>query len=129
MDLIKERFTCKCNISDISVEKFKHRLCNFNFDSFTISSDTNNACNNFIEIFSSLYDKCFPKKKIKSKSQNYNNPWISTAIVKSSIRKRKLYKKCLKHSTEKNEKLYQSYKSLFETVKCKSKRIYYSSKI
>ena len=41
----------------------------------------------------------------------------------------RLYKKFLKNKNEKNEKLYKYYKSLFEFVKRKSKRIYYSSKI
>ena len=40
-----------------------------------------------------------------------------------------MYEKFLKNRNEKNEKLYKSYKSLFESVKRKSKRIYYSSKI
>ena len=35
----------------------------------------------------------------------------------------------LKDRNEKNEKLYKSYKSLFESVECNSKGIYYSSKI
>ena len=40
-----------------------------------------------------------------------------------------MYEKFLKNRNEKNEKLYKSYKSLFESVKCKPKRIYYLSKI
>ena len=40
-----------------------------------------------------------------------------------------MYEKFLKNRNEKNEKLYKSYKSLFESVKRKSKRICYSSKI
>ena len=48
---------------------------------------------------------------------------------KKSKRKQKLYEKFLKNRNEKNEKLYKSYKSFFESVKLKSKRIYYSSKI
>ena len=82
-----------------------------------------------ITIFSSLYDKCFPKKKIKLKPQKYNNPWITKGIKKSSKRKQKLYEKFLKNRNEKNEKLYKSYINLFESVKRKSKRVYYSSKI
>ena len=40
-----------------------------------------------------------------------------------------MYEKFLKNRNEKNEKFDKSYKSLFESVKRKSKRIYYSSKI
>ena len=124
-----ERFIFRCNLCDISVEKFKYKLRTISWDSITNSSDTNKAYDNFIEIFSSLYDECFPKKKIKLKPRKYNNPWITKGIKKLSKRKQKLYKKFLKNENEKNEKLYKSYKSLFESVKRNSKRIYYSSKI
>ena len=124
-----ERFIFRCNLCDISVEKFKYKLRTISWDSITNSSDTNKAYDNFIEIFSSLYDECFPKKKIKLKPRKYNNPWITKGIKKLSKRKQKLYKKFLKNENKKNEKLYKSYKSLFESVKRNSKRIYYSSKI
>ena len=39
-----------------------------------------------------------------------------------SERKQKLYEKFLKNKNEKNEKSCKSYKSLFESVKLKSKR-------
>ena len=44
------------------------------------------------------------------------NPWITKGIKKLSKRKQKLYEKFLKTEI-KNEKLYKSYKSLFESVK------------
>ena len=110
------------------MEKFKYKLHTVSWDSITNSSDTNKACDNFIEIFSSLYDECFPKKKIKLKPQKYNNPWIIKGIKKSSKRKQKLQENFIQNRNEKNTKLYKSYKSLFESVKRKSKRIYYSSK-
>ena len=125
----KERFIFRCDLSDISVEKFKYKLRTVSWNSIRNSSDTNRAYDNFIEVFSSRYDECFPKKKIKIKPQKYNNPWITKGIKKSSKRKQKLYEKFLKNRNEKNEKLYKSYKSLFESLKRKSKRIYYSSKI
>ena len=124
----KEYFIFRRDLSDNSVEKFKYKLRTVSWDSITNSSDTKKAYDNFIEIFSSLYDECFPKKKIK-KPQKYNNPWITKGIKKLSKRKQKLDEKFLRNKNEKNEKLYKSYKSLFESVKRKSKRIYYSSKI
>ena len=42
-----------------------------------------------------------PHKKIKLKSQKYNNPWITKGIKKSSKRKQKLYEKFLKNRNEK----------------------------
>ena len=92
------------------MEKFKYKLRTVSWDIITNSSDTNKAYDNFIEIFSSLFDECFPKKKIELKPQKYNNPWINKGIKKSSKRKQKLYEKFLKNRNEKNKKLYKSYK-------------------
>ena len=104
----KEHFIFRLDLSDISVEKFKYKLCTVSWDSITNSSDTNKTYDNFIEIFSSLYDECFPKKKIKLKPQKYNNPSITKGIKKLSKRKQKLSEKLLKNTNEKDEKLYIS---------------------
>ena len=48
-----------------------------------------------LKFFSSLYDKCFPKKKIKLKPQQYNILWITKGIKKLPRRKQKSYKKFL----------------------------------
>ena len=90
-------------------------------------TNTNKAYDIFIEIFSSLYDECFPKKKIKLKPQKYNIPWITKGIKKSSKRKQKLYEKFLKNRNGKNEKLYKSYKSLFESDIRKSESFTYKT--
>ena len=76
----KKNFIFRRDLSDISVEKFKYNQRNVIWDSITNSSDTNKAYDNFIEIFSSLYDECFPKKKIKLKPCKYNNPQITKGI-------------------------------------------------
>ena len=84
------------DFSDISVEKFRFKLRTVIRDSITNSSDMNKAYDNFIEIFSSLFDDFFPKKKMKLKPQKYNNPRITKGIKKSSKRKqivRKILKK------------------------------------
>ena len=54
---------------------------------------TNNAYNDFTEIFSSVDDKYFPKKKIKFKPQKYRNIWKTKGVFK---KKHKLYQKVLK---------------------------------
>ena len=92
----KECFIIRRDLSNNSVEKFKYKLRTVSWDSITNSSDTNKAYDNFIEIFSSLYDECFPKKKIKLKPQKYNNPWITKRIKKLSKKKTEIVRKNLK---------------------------------
>ena len=57
------------------------------------------------------------------------NPWVIKGIVKSSKKKQKLYEKYLKQRTLENEKNYENYKSLFESIKKNSKKLYYSGKL
>ena len=109
----KERFIFRGDFSDISVEKFKYKLRSVSWDSIRNSSDTNKAYDSFIEIFSSLYDECFPKKKIKLKPQKWNNPWITKEIKKSSKRKQKLYEQFLKNRNKKKMRSYINLTKIF----------------
>ena len=47
----------------------------------------------------------------------------------SSKRKQKLYKKFLKRRTTENKETYKTYKNLFEMIKQKSKKSFYSAKL
>ena len=61
----KERFIFRGDLSDICFEKFKYKLRTVPWDNITNPSDTNKTYDNVIEIFSSLYDECFPKIILK----------------------------------------------------------------
>ena len=87
----------------------------------------NHSYDRFLQIFLSLYNECFPKIKIKLKP--HFRPWITSGIRKSSKRKQRLYEKFLKTRTAKSEAEYKTYKNMFETIKRKSRRNYYSQKI
>ena len=52
--------------------------------------DPQNAYNQFHNIISKTYDKCFPYKKYTSGYIN-EKPWITTAIKESIKTKNKLY--------------------------------------
>ena len=119
----KQRCIFRRDLSNVYAEKFKCKLRAVSWDSIIKFSDTNNAYNNFIEIFSSLYDDCFPKKEIKLKPQKYNNPWITQWIKKSSKRKPTLQENFLKNGWKK----MRNYMNLIK-VKHKSNRIHCSTK-
>ena len=82
----------------------------------------------FFKIIDSLYDECFPVAKIRLKQKKHFTPWITRGIKKPSKRKYKLDKKFLKHRTILNEEKYKAYKNLFESIKRKSKKSYFSKK-
>ena len=57
----KKRYIFRRELFDIPCKNSQLRTVSW--VSITNSSDTNNAYNNFIEIFNSLYDECFPEKE------------------------------------------------------------------
>ena len=81
------------------------------------------------DIFNSIYDIYFPKVFVRLKTKHILSLCITKGIAKSSKRKQKLYKKFLKHRTRKTEFAYILYKNLFESLKKKAKKKYYSEKI
>ena len=80
-------------------------------------------------IFNSVYDIYFPKVLVWIKIKHIQSPWITKGIVKSSKWKQKLYEKFLKHRTREAELAYNSYKNLFESLKKKAKKKFYSEKV
>ena len=54
---------------------------------------------------------------------------MTNALIKSSKRKQKLYNKFLKDRTLENHEKYKAYLKLFEKIKIKSKKNYYSSEL
>ena len=69
----------------------------------------------------------FKSKRLKTK--HIQSLWITKGIAKSSKRKQKLYEKFLKHRTPETGLTYKSYKNLFESLKKKGKKKYYSEKM
>ena len=50
-------FIFRRDLSDVFEEKFKYKLCTVSWDRITNSSDTNEAYDNFIAVFSLLSKK------------------------------------------------------------------------
>ena len=68
-----------------------------------------------------MYDNFFPIKKIKLKSKDLKNPWITLGIKRSPKCKLRLCNTFLNNGTPKNGWDYKYSKTLFETIKKRSK--------
>ena len=66
---------------------------------------------------------------MKTKRKTILNPWMTKGLQKSSKKKIKLYDKFSKNRTDQNEKSYKNYKSFFEILKEKSKKLFYKKKL
>ena len=105
----------KQEINEKSRQYFTEILNEVNWKHLYSLIDTNLAYEYFVRTFSGLYNHAFPEISLKLK--NVSNPWMTKGLQKSSKKKLKLYDKFLKYKTNKNEKKYKTYKSLFEILK------------
>ena len=120
----KSRYLCKRVINESSKAAFKRRFCETSCDPVKGLDSPNESYIKFKETITQIYDDCFPKTKIKTKSNNKANPWITKGIAKSSKRKINLCEKLLKIHSIQNQKLYKVYIKPFETLTIKSKQKY-----
>ena len=119
----------KRSYNEENIKAFNQRLLSVNWDEVKNCDDPNEAYKQFFNIFNSIYDIYFPKVSVRIKTKHIQSPWITKGIAKSSKRKQKLYEKFLKHRTRETELAYKSYKNLFESLKKRAKKKYYSEKI
>ena len=82
----------------------KYRLRETSWDAVKGLHNPTESCIKFIETITQIYDECFPKTKLKIKSNNKANSGITKNIGKSSKRKQKLCEKFRKSQSIQNEK-------------------------
>jgi hypothetical protein len=87
-------------------------------------SDVNVCYNKFSEIISSAFNKCFPFTRL-SKKRSKDKKWITSALIKSSNVKNKLYKKWLSSRNEIDETKYKQYRSIFRKTADAAESLYY----
>ena len=87
----REEFIYKRNYSSYSTETCKQKLREVNWDETKKSSNANEFYAKFSKIFTSLYEECFPKFKIKLNQSKNLRPWITKGIKESSKRQKKFY--------------------------------------
>ena len=120
-------FIYKRTYNTKSIELFKQKLHETKWDEIMSFQNPDDAYKTFLKQFSTLYDTYFPEKKHKNK--DLQSPWITKGVRRSSKRKQRLYEKFLKNRNEKNELEYKNCKHLFEAVKKRSKKLYFSKLI
>ena len=79
------------------IKKFKlfFKISQYDWDTIKTHQDANEAYNNFISTFCTIYDTFFPVNKMKI-TKDLESPWITKGIKKSSKKKQCLYSKFLK---------------------------------
>lgn len=113
-------------INDQTIDCFKNKLLNYNWQELYGKADVESAYNHFIEVIQHLYDLSFPITIRVSKSKQ-QKPWISAGIKKSICTKNKLYKKYHRMPTLFNEIKYKSYKRCLNRLVKAARKHYYNA--
>ena len=121
--------TYKRSYYEKSIDKFKNIPHNRNWDDTKKIADTKKAYKYFLNIFIDIYSISFQKSEVKVKFKSHQISWITKGIAKSSKKKLRLYEKFLKNRTPKNEETSENYQKLFETIKRRLKKNFYSEKL
>jgi len=102
-----------------SIKSFKVALSNTNWSDTlanTLNQDSPNELYSlFIKTFSSIFEKHFPPKIIRSHKKNSpKKEWITRGLIKSCNRKYVLYKKWVLNPSIDNKLKYASYRNNFD---------------
>ena len=112
-----------------SVQEFRGILSEADWGNLYSISNPNDAYEYFLKVFLGIYDLVFPLKTFSVKRKTLQNPWMTKGLLKSSKRKQKLFEKFVKKRSPRNENIHKAYESLFESLKKKSKRNYYTRRL
>ena len=74
-------------------------------------------------MFSQMYDNFFPIKKIKLKSKDLKNPWITLGIKRSPKCKVRLYNKFLNNGTQRMDGIINILKHSSKQLKSAQKTL------
>jgi len=111
--------------SEVNIDRFKSMIEHTAWDNIYIQHDAELAYQLFFQTFNSIFQECFPLVKYKGKT-NKTKPWFSSGLLKSSIKKNKLYRKFLQNPTPHNCDTYKQYKNKFTHILRIAKKNYYS---
>ena len=112
-----------------SIQEFRDILSEVDWGNLNSISNPNGAYEYFLKVFSGIYDLAFPLKTFSVKRKTLQNPWMTKGLLKSSKRKQKLYEKFVKKRSPRYENIYKAYEFLFESLKKKSTKNYYTIRL
>jgi len=112
-----------------NMNSFKNHLELTNWDNVMNANSPQDAYTNFTTRFNSLYNRCFPLRRKRTKASSHRvtrKPWITSAILKSIHRKDKLYRKFRSSPTAANKLALARYKNTLTTLIRVTKKSYYA---
>ena len=112
-----------------NIPSFIEKLESVDWSSLKDFDEPNTSYNRFLELYSGIYNGCFPLKRVTRKQRRLKKPWLTKALLKSIKRKNDLYKKYLRVPSMVNASLYKTYKNKLNHTLRLAKRLYYEKKL
>ena len=116
-----------------SIEGFKQALrdtdWNFLYDLLEANSGPSVAYDYFNSTFVNIFDKYFPESEVKQSNRlTARHPWITKGLMKSCVKKSKLYRKYCKNRSKNNKDKYITYRNKLNCLLHKAEKSYYKDK-
>ena len=105
-------------------ENFCVAMSNIRWDEISRATDTQQDFDTFHKHLIEMYNKHFPKIRIKGKYTN-KKPWLSECLKNSIKQKNKLYLKFKKVHSAHNDELYKSYKRKLQQLMKVAEKCHY----
>jgi hypothetical protein len=85
---------------------------------------------NFLELYSSCYNKCFPLKAIKIRKKDVaRKEWMTPGLIKCCHTKLILFRKWKQNPNIINEKVYKKYNKILSKLLRSTEKLFYNKKI
>jgi hypothetical protein len=116
-----------------NIGKFNSELADENWDSvysmIDKCEDPNVAFNEFSVTYRAAFDKYFPEKIVKcSNRMTPRHDWMTKGLMRSCMKKSKLYRKYCKNRTKRNKDNYLAYRNKLKKLIRLSETRYYKEK-
>lgn len=108
-----------------AVEALKEDLGKQNWNVVYIHDDPNDAYDEFVSIFTALYDRHCPLRPQK-KHKYEEKPWMTRGLENACKKKNILYKQFLKDRIKEKENKYKKYKNKLTNIMRHCKKEYYN---
>ena len=110
-----------------SIENFNCQLAATNWNDLDASlsnANTTYAYDYFADVYKSIFNKHFPENNIKlTNRMTPRHPWMTKGLMKSCIKKSKLYRKFCNKRTPANKQKYTNYRKYLKRLLDKDKRL------
>jgi hypothetical protein len=101
-----------------------------NWDFLTTYDNVQDQYDQFIELFTTLYNLSFPLISFKANKNHYSmNPWMTKGLLVSRLHKNKLCHDSVKRPYDPLLSTYKSYRNLYFRILTASKKMYFQTQL